>query len=86
MDDELNLMNNKVQQRLIALQDNIANYREEYDFVVQLRSIVNKRLQDLKVCLLLNFFFCNSPFLTVSFDTKKILSHTFNNLTAGCVD
>ena len=42
-------MNNKVQQRLIALQDNIANYREEYDFVVQLRSIVNKRLQDLKV-------------------------------------
>ena len=48
-DDELNLMNNKVQQRMIALQDSIANYREEYDFVVQMKSIVGKRLQDLKV-------------------------------------
>lgn len=66
MEDELNLMNNKVQQRLIALQDNIANYREEYDFVVQLRSIVNKRLQDLKVCLFIAIVY-SSPFLSVFF-------------------
>lgn len=51
-EDELNLMNSKVQQRLVALQDSIANYREEYDFVVQMKSIVGRRLQDLKDALI----------------------------------
>lgn len=37
---------NKVQQRLDSLQDTIQNYREEYDFVVQMKSIVARRLQD----------------------------------------
>lgn len=47
-EDEVGKANTKVQQRMDGLQDNIANYREEYDFVVQMKSIVSKRLLSLK--------------------------------------
>lgn len=40
--------NSKVAQRIMALQDNIQNYREEFDFLTQMKAILNKRLQDLK--------------------------------------
>eukprot|EP01038_Epipyxis_sp_PR26KG_P006859 gene6859-9393_t len=46
--DPVNAMNNKVQERITALHDSIQSYREEYDFVVQMKSIVAKRLQDIK--------------------------------------
>ena len=48
LEDEAAEASNKVQQRLMALQDNIQNYREEYDFVVQKKALVNNRLQELK--------------------------------------
>jgi len=46
--DSAEKSNSKVAQRMDAVRDNIANYREEYDFVVQMKAIVEKRLQDLK--------------------------------------
>lgn len=48
LEDEAAEASNKVQQRLMALQDNIQNYREEYDFVVQKKSLIANRLQELK--------------------------------------
>lgn len=48
LEDEAAEASNKVQQRLLALQDNIMNFREEYDFVVQKKALVNNRLQELK--------------------------------------
>jgi uncharacterized coiled-coil DUF342 family protein len=48
LEDEAAEASNKVQQRIMALQDNIQNYREEYDFVVQKKALVNNRLQELK--------------------------------------
>lgn len=47
-EDEQDAANTKFQNRMMALQDNIQNLREEYDFVVQMKSIVGKRLQDQK--------------------------------------
>jgi len=38
LEDEAAEAANKVQMRLLALQDNIQNYREEYDFVVSFLS------------------------------------------------
>jgi hypothetical protein len=46
--DEAKAASSKVMQRLFALQDSIQNYREEYDFLVQMKSILQKRLQDFK--------------------------------------
>ncbi len=40
LEDEAAEAANKVQMRLLALQDNIQNYREEYDFVVSLLSFI----------------------------------------------
>lgn len=40
--------NSKVAQRMVALQDSIQNYREEYDFLIQMKSILVRRLQDFK--------------------------------------
>lgn len=40
--------NNKVAQRMVALQDSIQNYREEYDFLIQMKTILIRRLQDFK--------------------------------------
>lgn len=51
VEDELDATNSKVQQRIDSLQDTISNYREEYDFVIQMKSIVARRLQDLKDAL-----------------------------------
>eukprot|EP01032_Pedospumella_encystans_P011606 gene11606-13487_t len=48
LEDEAAEAANKVQMRLLALQDNIQNYREEYDFVVQKKALVANRLQELK--------------------------------------
>ncbi|KAJ1424703.1 hypothetical protein B484DRAFT_96242, partial [Ochromonadaceae sp. CCMP2298] len=48
MDDEGAEASNKVEQRMMSLQDNIQNYREEYDFLMQKRTLVNNRLQELK--------------------------------------
>jgi len=48
LEDEAEAASNKVQMRLLALQDNIQNYREEYDFVVQKKALVAHRLQELK--------------------------------------
>jgi hypothetical protein len=39
-EDEVEGASNKVQQRLIALQDSIQNYREEYDYLVQKKALV----------------------------------------------
>lgn len=47
-EDEAAEASNKVQQRIMALQDSIQNYREEYDFVVQKKALVANRLQELK--------------------------------------
>lgn len=47
-EDEAKAAASKVQQRMMALQDNIQNYREEYDFVVQMKAILQRRLVDLK--------------------------------------
>jgi hypothetical protein len=41
-----------VQQRLIALQDSIQNYREEYDYLMQKKALVGN---DMKIVL--NGFF-----------------------------
>jgi hypothetical protein len=38
----------KVTQRLVALQDDISNYREEHDFIVQMKSALTKQLAGLK--------------------------------------
>jgi hypothetical protein len=51
LEDEAAEASNKVQQRLMALQDNIQNFREELDFVVQKKALVNNRLQELKDAL-----------------------------------
>lgn len=40
--------NSKVAQRMVALQDSIQNYREEYDFLVQMKAILTRRLQEFK--------------------------------------
>ncbi len=51
-EDEVEGASNKVQQRLIALQDSIQNYREEYDYLMQKKALVGN---DLKIVL--NGFF-----------------------------
>lgn len=38
----------KVMQRILALQDSIQNFREEYDFLTQMKSILVRRVQELK--------------------------------------
>lgn len=43
-----NEASSKVFQRMLALQDSIQNYREEVDFLVQMKAILGKRLQELK--------------------------------------
>jgi hypothetical protein len=48
MEDEAKAAGTKVLQRMVALQDSIQNHREEYDFVIQMKSILGRRLQDLK--------------------------------------
>lgn len=52
LEDEAAEASNKVQQRMMALQDSIQNYREEYDFIVQKKALVNNRLQELKDALI----------------------------------
>lgn len=47
-EDEENASNSKVMQRIYALQDTIQNYREEYDFLIQNKAILSRRLQDFK--------------------------------------
>jgi len=44
--------NDRFQEKMQVLQDEVQNYREEFDFVVQMKSTVNKRLQDLKDSLI----------------------------------
>jgi len=51
-EDEVEGASNKVQQRLIALQDSIQNYREEYDYLMQKKALVGN---DMKIVL--NGFF-----------------------------
>lgn len=48
VEDEAKAAASKVMQRMMSLQDSIQNYREEYDFVIQMKSILSRRLQDLK--------------------------------------
>lgn len=48
VEDEAKAAASKVMQRMMSLQDNIQNYREEYDFVIQMKGILSRRLQDLK--------------------------------------
>jgi hypothetical protein len=47
-DEEVKQNNSKVMQRVYALQDSIQSYREEYDFLVQMKAILDKRLGDFK--------------------------------------
>lgn len=53
LEDEAAEAANKVQMRLLALQDNIQNYREEYDFVVSFFSIL------FFACYVVCFLFVN---------------------------
>jgi len=46
--DEAKATSSKVMQRILSLQDSISNYREEYDFLVRMKSLLEKRLLDFK--------------------------------------
>jgi len=50
-DPGTNVGDDKVTQRLMALQEEISNYREEHDFVFQMKSSLYKRLAEVKGAL-----------------------------------